>query len=199
MSEERKSGGKIFKLVAEFFTAKCECTLSNGFYNWACVAGKYKQCSKMKHKFSCVALGPVITYFQFEQKERQIGYHCWKKSKKTERVHHSISFKKTVAKLIAIKSKYLTHRYQVLNGSYHSLQILNPIGALRPKYHMEYSGNITQSFKCELQESHFNKKNNTALYCKTWRGQKQVIVQLFWWAYPQFCFHIQCSWTFNLS
>ena len=70
MSEERKSGGKIFKLVAEFFTSKCECTLSsNGFYNWACVTGKYKQCSKMKHKFSFVALEPVITYFQFEQKE----------------------------------------------------------------------------------------------------------------------------------
>ena len=70
MSEERKSGGKILKLVAELFTAKCEGTLSsNGFYNWACVTGKYKQCPKMKHKFSCVALGPVITYFQFEQKE----------------------------------------------------------------------------------------------------------------------------------
>ena len=46
MSEERKSGGKIFKSVTEFFTAKCDCTLSsNGFYNWACVTGKWKQCS----------------------------------------------------------------------------------------------------------------------------------------------------------
>ena len=32
MSEERKLGGKIFKSVTEFFTAKCDCTLSsNGF------------------------------------------------------------------------------------------------------------------------------------------------------------------------
>ena len=70
MSEERKSGGEIFKSVTEFFTAKCDCTLSsNDFYNWSCVTGKCKQCSKVKHKFSGVALDALITYSQFEQKE----------------------------------------------------------------------------------------------------------------------------------
>ena len=29
MSEERKSGGEIFKSVTELFTAKCECSLSS--------------------------------------------------------------------------------------------------------------------------------------------------------------------------
>ena len=70
MSKERKSGGEIFKSVTEFFTAKCDCKLSsNGFYKWACVTGKCQQCSKVKHKFSNVALDPVITYSQFEEKE----------------------------------------------------------------------------------------------------------------------------------
>ena len=69
MSEERKSGGVIFKSVTEFFTAKCDCTLSlNGFYNWEYITGKCKQCSKVKHKFSGVALDPKTTYSQFEQK-----------------------------------------------------------------------------------------------------------------------------------
>ena len=70
MSEERKSSGEIFKSVTEYYTAKCDCTLSsNGFYNWTCVTGKCKQCSKVKHKFSNVALDPVVTYSQLEQKE----------------------------------------------------------------------------------------------------------------------------------
>ena len=70
MSKERKSGGEIFKSVTEFFTAKCGCKLSsNGFHKWACVTGKCQQCSKVKRKFSNVALDPVITYSQFEEKE----------------------------------------------------------------------------------------------------------------------------------
>ena len=54
MSEERKSGGEIFKSVTELFTAKCECSLSsNEFYKWECVTRKCKQCSKVKHVFWC--------------------------------------------------------------------------------------------------------------------------------------------------
>ena len=103
MSEERKSGGEIFKSVTEFFTAKCDCTLSsNGFYTWSCVTGKCKQCSKVKHKFSGVALDKVITYSQFEQKETP--YLEKDKLGNIVEVHHSISFKKAVAKLIALGS-----------------------------------------------------------------------------------------------
>ena len=70
MSEERKLGGEIFKSVAEFFIAKWYCTLSsNGFYNWACITGKCKQCSKVKHEFAGVAFDRVITSSQCEQKE----------------------------------------------------------------------------------------------------------------------------------
>ena len=65
MSEERKLSGEIFKSLTQ-----CDCTLSsNGFNNWACVTGKCKQWSKVKQKFSGVALDPVITYSQFQQKE----------------------------------------------------------------------------------------------------------------------------------
>ena len=53
------------------------------------------------------------------------------------------------------------HRYQVCNDSYHWPQILNTVGDLRPIYHMDYSENITQSFKYEPHESHSNKKQ----YC----------------------------------
>ena len=92
-------------------------------------------------------------------KKDKLGNIVEKKSKKTERVHHSISFKKAVAKLIALKWKYLMHRYQVCNDSYHWPQILNTIGDLGPIYHIDYSENITQSFKYEpSQESHFNER-----------------------------------------
>ena len=37
------------------------------------------------------------------------------------------------------------------------------------------------------QHQFFLIKKNTTLYCKTWR--EQVLLSLFWWAYPQFCFH----------
>ena len=79
-------------------------------------------------------------------------------------MHHSISFKKAVARFIALKWKYLTHRYQVCNDSYYWPQILNTIGDLEPIYHMDYSENITQSIKYEPQEPHFNKKQYS-LHC----------------------------------
>lgn len=165
MPEERKLGGEIFKSVTEFFTAKWYCTLSsNGFYNWACVTGKCKQCSKVKHEFPGVAFDRVITSSQFEQKETpylekdKSGNIVEKKSKKPDRVYHSISFKKTVTQLIALKWKYLTYKYQVCNDSYHWPQILNTTGDFGSMYHMNYSGSTTQSIKYEPHESHFNKK-----------------------------------------
>ena len=72
MLEEKKSGGEIFKSVTEFFTAKCDCTLSsNGFTTGhvsqknASNALKWNAFSKLK----CKQCSKVITHSQFEQKE----------------------------------------------------------------------------------------------------------------------------------
>ena len=52
-------------------------------------------------------------------KKDKSGSIVEKKSKKIERMHHSISFKKAAAKLIPLKWKYLIHKYRVCNDSYH--------------------------------------------------------------------------------
>lgn len=58
----------------------------------------------------------------------------------------------------------MIYRYQLRNNSYHWPQILNTTGDFGPTYHIDYSENITQSFKYEPQESHFNKKQYS-LHC----------------------------------
>ena len=65
---------------------------------------------------------------------------------------------------MSIKWKYLLHRYQFSNDIYHWPQILSTTAELGPVFHTDYSENITQAFKYELQSSHFNKKQYS-LHC----------------------------------
>ena len=111
----------------------------------------------------------LVLYSQFEQTEtpyleKNDSKTVEKTSKKTEKVHHTTTFKEVTEKSMSIKWKYLSHRYQVSNDTYHWPQILSTTNELGPVFHIDYSENVTQAFKYEPQSSHFNKKQYS-LHC----------------------------------
>ena len=62
----------------------------------------------------------LVRYSQFEQTEtpyleKNNSKTVEKTSKKTEKVHHTTTFKEVTEKSMSIKWKYLSHRYQVSN------------------------------------------------------------------------------------
>ena len=136
--------------------------------SWSCVNGKCKEFKSSVHDFITVDAN-LVRYSQFEQTEtpyleKNNSKTVEKTSKKTEKVHHTTTFKEVTEKSMSIKWKYLSHRYQVSNDTYHWPQILSTTNALGPVFHMDYPENVTQAFKYEPQSSHFNKKQYS-LHC----------------------------------
>ena len=87
-------------------------------------------------------------------------------SKKTERVTSLRSLKEIFNTMLSLKKRYLMHKYQIYNDTFHWPRILSTEGEI---YHMDFSENLTQSYKYEPQSSHFNKKQYS-LYCTVKHG-----------------------------
>ena len=89
-------------------------------------------------------------------------------STKTERVENEMTFKDIYLTLASQKKKYLTHRYQVMNDKHHLAKITSALH-LGPIFHFDFSENLSQMFKEELQSSHFNESQYslhwTVKYC----------------------------------
>ena len=164
---QAKKVGDISKSLTEFFMPSYSCPKAvNGFYQWKYVSLKCKECKDAKPQFlSCQEDDTLVKISQFEKvtSEYVNKKKETKKSNKTERVEHQLSFRDIFKKLNKIKKEYITHKFQVFNDKAHWPTILetNTHGEIE---HMDFSENLTQLFKYEPQSSHFN-KSQYSLHC----------------------------------
>ena len=56
-----------------------------------------------------------------------------------------------------MKSKYLSHHWEIENDKVHWKLILNSADDFGPIFHLDFSENITGTPKYEVQSAHFNK------------------------------------------
>ena len=173
LPQAKKDGDEISQSVTEFFTETSTCDkVENGFFKWSCMQQKCKGCKHNKPtplKCSTSDETTQVSQFQttktpYNHVDKKTGVVTVKISEKTERVVSTRSFSDIYQSLAALKRKYLMHRYQVFNDKHHWPKILATTDSLGPIYHIDYSENLTQSYKFEPQSSHFNKKQYS-LHC----------------------------------
>ena len=166
--QAKKDGDDISKSLTEFFMLSCSCPEAlNDFCQWKCLALKCKECKDAKpQSLSCQENDTLVKISQFEKvtleyinKKKET-----KKSNKTERVEHQLSFRDILQKLNKIKKEYITHKCQIYNNKAHWPTILESSNTHGEIYYMDYSENLTQLFKYEPQSSHFN-KSQYSLHC----------------------------------
>ena len=104
-----------------------------------------------------------VSYYQFEitktpyVKTDKDNNDIIKISEKTEKVLKNSSYEKLYNSLVSLKCTYVKHKYQIYNDKHHWPKILTATEEFRAIYHLDYSDNLTKSYKCEPQSSHFTK------------------------------------------
>ena len=87
-----------------------------------------------------------------------------KVSDKTKKVTKEMSFKDLYTKIVSMKKKYTTHKYEVYNNVLHWPSILSTTEDHGEIFHLDYSENLSQQYKFEPQSSHFSKRQ-FSLHC----------------------------------
>ena len=173
MSRAKKDGDECFESITAFLMASSSCPKGeNGYHTWSCSTGKCKQCNNLKPApLKCSTSDDQVTVDQFEQVVREyekVNAKTNKKEKKKtkvqERVSKQMSYKDLYQRLCNLKKEYCTHKYLVYNDKHHWPRILATVSDLGPIYHMDYSENMAQMHKFEVQSAHFNKRNYS-LHC----------------------------------
>ena len=80
--------------------------------------------------------------------------------------------------MLSLKCAHLKHKYQVYNNKHHWPEILRTTEEFGAIYHLDYSENLTQSYKYEPQSSHFNKARYS-LHCSVKHSSDQTFSYFF--------------------
>ena len=173
ISKAKKDGDECFDSITAFFMAGCSCPKGeNGYHKWSCSIRKCKDCKNVKpSSLKCSTSMELVTVDQFELVEREYkklnpktGIIELKKTKLTERVSKQMTYQELYKKLSSLRTEYCTHKYLVYNDNYQWPRILATIPDYGLIYHMDYSENMAQMHKYEVQSAHFNKRNYS-LHC----------------------------------
>ena len=75
--------------------------------------------------------------------------------------------------MVSLKCTYLKHKYQVYNDKHHWPKISRTTEEFGAIFHLDYSENLTQSYKNESQSSHFN-KGQYSPHCSVKHSSDQI-------------------------
>ena len=155
-----------FKSITAYLTSSKSSKFSpSGYTALDCITGQCIICRGIlaPHTYQ-FADGKVVKYYQFEtiKTTRKLKDGSTKESKRTERVEYESSVMECQEKLYAVGKTYLIHRYDVEHDKYIWPKILakaNTCGEVIT--HRDYSENIQEKPKLEIQSMHFSKKSFT--------------------------------------
>ena len=173
MRRARKDGDDCFESLTTFLMGSCSCPKGeNGYHKFSCCTGKCHDCKSAKSApLKSSTSDELVNVDQFEPVVREYKVYNEKtnvqevkKTKLTERVTKQITYKELYEKMCNLKKEYCTHKYFVYNDKYHWPRILASVPEYGPIYHMDYSENMAQMHKFEVQSAHFNKRNYS-LHC----------------------------------
>ena len=162
--QAKKFDDDISKSLTEFYMSSCSWPKAvNGF---KCVTLKCKECKDAKpQSLSCqedntlLKIGKFEVTAEYANKKKET-----KKSNKTERVEHQLSFRDILQKLNKIKKEYIKNKFQIYNDKAYRPTILETPNTYEGTYHMDFSESLTQLFEYESQSSHFN-ESQYSLHC----------------------------------
>ena len=124
---------------------------------------------------SCIKSDEITKVDQFKIVEKsykklncKTGLIEVKKAKVTERFSKQMTYRDLFNLLISLKVKYCVHKYQVYNDKHHWPIILATVPDYESILHLDYSENLSQVHKHELQSAHFNKRSYI-LHCRACR------------------------------
>ena len=113
----------------------------------------------------CQDSNDIVSVDQFEKVEREY-LKLDKESNElkkaftnlTERVTKQITFADLYKKLWSVKNSYTKHKYQVYNDTYQWPLILATVEEYGEIWYSDFSENMSQLNKYEVQSAHFNKR-----------------------------------------
>lgn len=103
----------------------------------------------------------MVTYYQFEVTKTEYlskKTGTMKISTGTERVDKSKLVEEIYSSIMAMKHKYLEHRFQVENDRFHWKKVIDSQQDFGTLFHMDYSENVSGTPKLEPQDAHFSKR-----------------------------------------
>ena len=106
----------------------------------------------------------VVKVSQFETYQKNVRKRWRREFLHTAKVEKLMTLKELHKKVLSLKKWYTKHKYQVHNNVFHWPRILATTADYGKIYHMDFSENLTQSYKYEPQSSYFNKQQYS-LHC----------------------------------
>lgn len=165
-----KDQNKAIPSLSDFFaynSGNCDLDI-NGFHKLKCISGTCDDCSLIKpftlDDFDSSIVNGTLTFYQFVIDDYK---YVNKKGdsmqgKRTVRKNVTEEFQILEDNLYSKRLPYLLHRFECLNDIYHWPLIKgNGLGFC---FHMDYSENIQNSPKYEVQDAHFNSRQ-LSLHC----------------------------------
>ena len=169
MEHHKENDTPVSTSVSGFLMGSSECEKDkNGYSKLKCCIGKCHCKDSMPKKFNNFDESNIVSYYRFETvnttyNSRKNGEE--KKSKNCGRVNYFGTYHQLYEQMIAIRTEYLHHRYQVTNDKFVWDNVLNTVDEHGEIFHLDFSENITcSSAKFEPQSAHFAKKQ-ISLHC----------------------------------
>ena len=169
--QAKKDNDKLTESISNFFMHVYKCSKAeNSDFKLKCVDLKCSDCKSIKPMhFKCADSLRMVKVSQSEltkipYKKLAQGEMVEKVSNKTEKVTKEMSFKDLYTKIVPMKKKYTTHKYEVYNNVFHWPSILSTTKDHGEIFHIYYSENLSQQYKFEPQSSHFSKRQ-FSLHC----------------------------------
>ena len=164
----KKRGFKQYSSITSYLTGGNQCKQDrNGYVSKSCIVGACDVCNGIinpeEYSFRDA---DVVTYYQFESHPTGKLDKEGKPKKKTKRVdYNSVPVLSVVEKLNAFAPRYLLHRYDVKNDQFIWPLIQEKCNE-RNEYiaHMDYSENLNEKPKFEIQPHHFSAEQHS-LHC----------------------------------
>ena len=172
MRYAKKQGFHIYTSITSYFTQNKHCRdHKNGYHSRDCITGKCALCKGIikPHIYPInddADTADKVTFYQFEPKLTGKIDKKGKPKKKTARKdYNAVSIKFCKEKLDDLGQKYMLHRYNVVHEKFmwpliqHQCNVIGDLIA-----HMDFSENIKEKPKLEVQPHHFSGEQHT-LHC----------------------------------
>ena len=167
MRHAKKKGFKVYTSITEYLTQEKHCRgHKNGYRARECITGNCAICKGIFKPHVYPVTEDTVSFYQFEPKlTGKFDKKGRPKKKSARKDYNAISIKICKEKLDGLGKKYMLHRYNVVHDKFmwpliqHQCDMIGDVIA-----HMDFSENIKEKPKLEVQPHHFSGEQHS-LHC----------------------------------
>ena len=163
----KKKGFKLYTSVTSYYTTDAKCTTNKNCYiSQDCITGVCKDCNGLINPQSYSFQSSDTVTYQFQSMPTRKLNKIGKQQYKTKRTNYNcVPAEECKQKLDGVSKNYLLHRFDAINDKMFwplIMEACNEIGDVI--VHMDYSENLKEKPKLEVQSHHFSGEQHS-LHC----------------------------------